>query len=72
MVLSWFLDIVVMVLQPFKTKLSETTDPDKKQMLERLDTAVTAALGPLQETVKSGASDASIQTQAQVGQQISD
>lgn len=62
------LDIVAMLFQPFKTKLSETTDPDKKQMLERLDTAVTAALGPLEEAVKSGASDASIQRQAQVGQ----
>lgn len=58
---------VIGILQPFKTKLAETTDPDKKQMLERLDAAVTAALGPLQEAVKSGASDASIQSQAQVG-----
>ncbi|XP_062405255.1 cysteine--tRNA ligase, cytoplasmic isoform X1 [Sardina pilchardus] len=57
---------VLTAREPFKTKLAETTDPDKKQMLERLDSAVTAALGPLQEAVKSGASDASIQSQAQV------
>ncbi|XP_041917205.1 cysteine--tRNA ligase, cytoplasmic isoform X2 [Alosa alosa] len=57
---------VLTAREPFKTKLAETTDPDKKQMLERLDSAVTAALAPLQEAVKSGASDASVQSQAQV------
>uniref|UniRef100_A0A669CHG7 Cysteine--tRNA ligase, cytoplasmic n=1 Tax=Oreochromis niloticus TaxID=8128 RepID=A0A669CHG7_ORENI len=33
---------------PFQTQLASTTDPDKKQMLERLDSAVTASLQPLQ------------------------
>lgn len=56
--------------QPFKTKLAETTDPDKKQMLERLDSAVAAALAPLQAAAQSGASDTSIQSQAQVGQEM--
>lgn len=51
---------------PFKAKLAETTDPDKKQMLERLDSAVDAALGPLQVAVQSKAAQDSIQKQAQV------
>ena len=33
----------------------ETTDPDKRQMLERLDAAVSAVLGPLQAAVDSKA-----------------
>ncbi|TRY93243.1 hypothetical protein DNTS_000089 [Danionella cerebrum] len=51
---------------PFKAKLAETTDPDKKQMLERLDAAVSAALAPLQVAVQSSADDLSIRKQAQV------
>ncbi|KAI1903982.1 hypothetical protein AGOR_G00001000, partial [Albula goreensis] len=51
---------------PFQAKLADTTDPDKKQMLERLDAAVTAALGPLQGAVESGATEAVLQTQAEV------
>uniref|UniRef100_A0A8C7NFB6 cysteine--tRNA ligase n=1 Tax=Oncorhynchus mykiss TaxID=8022 RepID=A0A8C7NFB6_ONCMY len=46
---------------PFQAKLAETTDPDKKQMLERLDSAVAAALGPLQGAVESKAGEADIQ-----------
>uniref|UniRef100_A0A8C8LSV3 cysteine--tRNA ligase n=1 Tax=Oncorhynchus tshawytscha TaxID=74940 RepID=A0A8C8LSV3_ONCTS len=42
---------------PFQAKLAETTDPDKKQMLERLDSAVAAALGPLQGAVESKAGE---------------
>ncbi|CAL8362107.1 unnamed protein product [Gadus morhua 'NCC'] len=38
---------------PFQQKLAETTDPDKRQMLERLDAAVAAVLGPLQAAVHS-------------------
>lgn len=53
-------------LQPFQAKLAETTDPDKKQMLERLDSAVAAALGPLQGAVESKAGEADIQHLAQV------
>ena len=55
------------LLQPFKSQLAETTEPDKRQMLERLDAAVTAALGPLQGAMQDGATDAVIQNHAQVG-----
>ncbi|XP_046696727.1 cysteine--tRNA ligase, cytoplasmic isoform X2 [Silurus meridionalis] len=57
---------VLTAREPFKVKLAETTDPDKKQMLERLDAAVTAALTPLQGLMKSGAEDAAVQSQAEV------
>uniref|UniRef100_A0A671XDV9 Cysteine--tRNA ligase, cytoplasmic n=1 Tax=Sparus aurata TaxID=8175 RepID=A0A671XDV9_SPAAU len=39
---------VLSAREPFQAHLAATTDPDKKQMLERLDAAVTAALQPLQ------------------------
>uniref|UniRef100_A0A668TR37 Cysteine--tRNA ligase, cytoplasmic n=1 Tax=Oreochromis aureus TaxID=47969 RepID=A0A668TR37_OREAU len=42
---------------PFQTQLASTTDPDKKQMLERLDSAVTASLQPLQAAMESKAAD---------------
>uniref|UniRef100_A0A6Q2YIX2 Cysteine--tRNA ligase, cytoplasmic n=1 Tax=Esox lucius TaxID=8010 RepID=A0A6Q2YIX2_ESOLU len=51
---------------PFQVKLAETTDPDKKQMRERLDSAVTTALGPLQQALESKAGEADIQRLAQV------
>uniref|UniRef100_A0A4W6CAT4 Cysteine--tRNA ligase, cytoplasmic n=1 Tax=Lates calcarifer TaxID=8187 RepID=A0A4W6CAT4_LATCA len=38
---------------PFQAYLASTTDPDKKQMLERLDAAVTAALQPLQAAMEN-------------------
>ncbi|XP_068116763.1 cysteine--tRNA ligase, cytoplasmic isoform X2 [Hyperolius riggenbachi] len=38
-------------LVPFTQKLSETTDPDKKQMLEKIHSAVTAALHPLEAAI---------------------
>ncbi|XP_053720307.1 cysteine--tRNA ligase, cytoplasmic isoform X1 [Synchiropus splendidus] len=38
--------------QALQVQLSTTTDPDKKQMLERLDAAVSAALKPLQEALQ--------------------
>ncbi|XP_060897751.1 cysteine--tRNA ligase, cytoplasmic isoform X1 [Labrus mixtus] len=50
---------------PFQTGLASTTDPDKKQMLERLDAAVTAALQPLQAAMDSKASDEVVQPLAQ-------
>uniref|UniRef100_A0AAX7TFE4 Cysteine--tRNA ligase, cytoplasmic n=1 Tax=Astatotilapia calliptera TaxID=8154 RepID=A0AAX7TFE4_ASTCA len=43
--------------QPFQAQLASTTDPDKKQMLERLDSAVTASLQPLQAAMESKAAD---------------
>ncbi|KAJ8252593.1 hypothetical protein COCON_G00219050 [Conger conger] len=42
---------------PFQAKLARTTDPDKKQMMERLEVAVNAGLGPLQGAVESGATE---------------
>ncbi|XP_060768022.1 cysteine--tRNA ligase, cytoplasmic isoform X2 [Neoarius graeffei] len=63
---SEILQDVLTAREPFKVKLAETTDPDKKQMLERLDAAVTAALTPLQGLMKSGAEDATVQSQAEI------
>ncbi|XP_047219165.1 cysteine--tRNA ligase, cytoplasmic isoform X1 [Girardinichthys multiradiatus] len=51
---------------PFQEQLASTTDPDKKQMLERLDAAVTSALKPLQGAVESTAADEVLQALAQV------
>ncbi|KAM4596042.1 cysteine--tRNA ligase, cytoplasmic isoform 2-T2 [Fundulus diaphanus] len=50
---------------PFQEQLVSTTDPDKKQMLERLDAAVGAALQPLQGATESGAADEVLQPLAQ-------
>ncbi|KAJ8343207.1 hypothetical protein SKAU_G00305360, partial [Synaphobranchus kaupii] len=63
---SQILQDVLTARTPFQDKLARTTDPDKKQMLERLETAVTAALGPLQGAVESGATDAVLQSRAEV------
>ncbi|KAM7405645.1 hypothetical protein PAMP_000079 [Pampus punctatissimus] len=51
---------------PFQANLASTTDPDKKQMLERLDAAVAAALQPLQAAMESEAADGVVQPLAQV------
>ncbi|XP_076591244.1 cysteine--tRNA ligase, cytoplasmic isoform X1 [Chaetodon auriga] len=50
---------------PFQANLASTTDPDKKQMLERLDATVTAALQPLQAAMEGGAADQVVQPLAQ-------
>ncbi|KAM4592432.1 cysteine--tRNA ligase, cytoplasmic isoform 2-T2 [Odontesthes bonariensis] len=42
---------------PFQERLAATTDADKKQMMERLDAAVTAALQPLQAAMERKAAD---------------
>uniref|UniRef100_A0A672MTX6 Cysteine--tRNA ligase, cytoplasmic n=1 Tax=Sinocyclocheilus grahami TaxID=75366 RepID=A0A672MTX6_SINGR len=60
---SQILQDVLTARTPFKAKLAETTDPDKKQMLERLDAAVDAALGPLQMSVQSNAAGDTLQNQ---------
>lgn len=52
--------------QPFQSQLASTTDPDKKQMLERLDAAVTAALQPLQAAMERTAAEEVVQPLAQV------
>ncbi|XP_077475928.1 cysteine--tRNA ligase, cytoplasmic-like isoform X2 [Stigmatopora argus] len=41
----------------FQARLSSTTDPDKKLMLEKLDAAITGALQPLQAALGSNATD---------------
>ncbi|XP_028430778.1 cysteine--tRNA ligase, cytoplasmic isoform X2 [Perca flavescens] len=51
---------------PFQANLAGTTDPDKKQMLERLDAAVTAALQPLQAAMEGKAADEVVRPLAQV------
>ncbi|XP_034039211.1 cysteine--tRNA ligase, cytoplasmic [Thalassophryne amazonica] len=51
---------------PFQAHLIATTDPDKKQMLERLDAAVSASLEPLQVAVESTAPDEVVEPLAQV------
>uniref|UniRef100_A0A8C3YPA6 Cysteine--tRNA ligase, cytoplasmic n=1 Tax=Catagonus wagneri TaxID=51154 RepID=A0A8C3YPA6_9CETA len=47
------LEDVRAALQPFAAKLEETTDPNKKQMLERLERAVALAVEPLEEAVQA-------------------
>ncbi|XP_062845827.1 cysteine--tRNA ligase, cytoplasmic isoform X2 [Trichomycterus rosablanca] len=63
---SQILQDVLAAREPFKAKLAETTDPDKKQMFERLDAAVTTALTPLQEAMQSKAEEAAVHSRAQV------
>ncbi|XP_029438619.1 cysteine--tRNA ligase, cytoplasmic isoform X1 [Rhinatrema bivittatum] len=46
------LEDVLNALMPFSAKLNETTDPDKKQMLERIQTGVKVALAPLEEALQ--------------------
>nr|XP_020441259.1 cysteine--tRNA ligase, cytoplasmic isoform X2 [Monopterus albus] len=60
------LEDILSAREPFQTYLASTTDPDKKQMLERLDAAVTAALQPLQAALGVTAPDEVIQPLAQV------
>ncbi|XP_007947463.1 cysteine--tRNA ligase, cytoplasmic [Orycteropus afer afer] len=50
------LDDVHAALQPFSVRLDETTDPDKRQMLERTQRAVRLATEPLESAVASGLS----------------
>ena len=52
--------------QPFQANLALTTDPDKKQMLERLDAAVAAALQPLQAAMEGKAAQEVVQPLAEV------
>ncbi|KAL3065955.1 hypothetical protein OYC64_015989 [Pagothenia borchgrevinki] len=50
---------------PFQANLALTTDPDKKQMLERLDAAVAAALQPLQAATEGKAAQEVVQPLAE-------
>lgn len=54
------------MLQTFSVKLNETTDPDKKQMLERMQLAVQLAAAPLEEAVRSNLAAEDIDRRAQV------
>ncbi|KAG8522564.1 Cysteine--tRNA ligase, cytoplasmic, partial [Galemys pyrenaicus] len=61
------LEDVHAALQPFSVRLQETTDPDKKQMLERLRQAVELATRPLEEALQARLSAQEVQGRAQVG-----
>ncbi|XP_070687265.1 cysteine--tRNA ligase, cytoplasmic [Pempheris klunzingeri] len=56
---------VLSTREPFKTYLVSVSDPDKKQMLLRMDAAVTAALQPLEAAMERKAADEVIQPLAQ-------
>uniref|UniRef100_H3CGN7 Cysteine--tRNA ligase, cytoplasmic n=1 Tax=Tetraodon nigroviridis TaxID=99883 RepID=H3CGN7_TETNG len=51
--------------EPFQAQLAATADPDKKQMLERLDAAVSAALQPLQAALEARAAEEALRPLAQ-------
>ncbi|XP_019611216.2 cysteine--tRNA ligase, cytoplasmic isoform X1 [Rhinolophus sinicus] len=53
-------------LKLFSGKLDETTDPDKKQMLERMQLAVQLAAAPLEEAVRSNLAAEDVARRAQV------
>ncbi|XP_068174506.1 cysteine--tRNA ligase, cytoplasmic isoform X2 [Antennarius striatus] len=63
---SQILQDVLTARGPFQAQLASTTDPDKKQMLEKLDSAITAALQPLQAAMGGQATDEVLQHRAQV------
>ncbi|XP_047372748.1 cysteine--tRNA ligase, cytoplasmic isoform X1 [Sciurus carolinensis] len=50
------LEDVHAALKPFSIKLSETTDPGKRQMLERMQHMVELAIEPLEEAVRASLS----------------
>ncbi|XP_015281381.1 PREDICTED: cysteine--tRNA ligase, cytoplasmic, partial [Gekko japonicus] len=51
---------------PFSVKLHETSDPDKKQMLERIQNAVKSAVEPLKKALQNRLSEEEISKQAEV------
>ncbi|XP_077177658.1 cysteine--tRNA ligase, cytoplasmic isoform X1 [Paroedura picta] len=52
--------------EPFSVKLHETSDPDKKQMLERIQNAVKGAVEPLEKALQKRLSEEEISKQAEV------
>lgn len=60
------LEDVRTALQPFSVKLSETTDPDKRQMLERTLQAVRLAVEPLERALQAGLAAGDVDSRAQV------
>ncbi|XP_075423775.1 cysteine--tRNA ligase, cytoplasmic isoform X3 [Ascaphus truei] len=63
---AFLLNDVKTALTPFAEKTNETTDPDKKQMLEKILSAVTAAVRPLEESLSQTGRDEEIQKHAQI------
>lgn len=66
MCLGFLLKLFLFCPQPFQAQLAATADPDKKQMLERLDAAVSAALQPVQAAMAGNAADEVVQPLVQV------
>nr|XP_020024388.1 cysteine--tRNA ligase, cytoplasmic isoform X1 [Castor canadensis] len=60
------LENVRAALKPFSVKLSETTDPDKRQMLERIQQAVTLATEPLKRAVHSNLAGEEVDRHAEI------
>ncbi|XP_028589251.2 cysteine--tRNA ligase, cytoplasmic isoform X1 [Podarcis muralis] len=60
------LEDVQIASEPFAAKLQETTDPDKKQMLERIQSAVKAAVEPLESALKNKHSEGQVSKHAEV------
>ncbi|XP_037373291.1 cysteine--tRNA ligase, cytoplasmic isoform X2 [Talpa occidentalis] len=60
------LEDVHAALKPFAVKLKETTDPDKKQMLERLQQAVELAARPLETALQARLSAEEVHSRAEV------
>lgn len=52
-------------MKPFSVKLSETTDPDKRQMLERIQNSVKLATEPLEQAVHSNPSGEEVDSRVQ-------
>lgn len=53
-------------MKPFSVKLNETTDPDKRQMLERIQNSVKLATEPLEQAVHSNPSGEEVDSHVQV------
>ncbi|KAM5316950.1 cysteine--tRNA ligase, cytoplasmic [Glossophaga mutica] len=60
------LEDVRAALQRFSVRLSETTDPDKRQMLERTLQAVRLAVEPLERAMQTGLAAEDVDSRAQV------
>ncbi|XP_043308046.1 cysteine--tRNA ligase, cytoplasmic isoform X2 [Cervus canadensis] len=60
------LEDVRAALQPFSAKLQETADPDKRQMLERLQRAVAQAAEPVEGALRAGLAGQELDGRVQV------
>ncbi|XP_036883754.1 cysteine--tRNA ligase, cytoplasmic-like, partial [Sturnira hondurensis] len=59
------LEDVHAALQPFSVRLSETTDPDKRQMLERTLQAARLAVEPLERALQASLNSEDVDSRAQ-------